>query len=104
MVGKTVDISEIYDKSVSEAEKFQSKVRNVRSAEKLREVSEEFEAIFVNLMIKEMRKNIGETGFLKSRREEIFRDFLYWEYSKLVAKNTSLGIAERIYELYKGSI
>ncbi|MEN2998880.1 MAG: rod-binding protein [Brevinematia bacterium] len=73
------------------------------SKDKLKDVSEEFEAIFVNLMLKEMRKSINETGFLKGYREDIFRDLLYWEYSKLIAVNTPLGIAEKIYELIQHS-
>lgn len=75
--------------------------RMKKSCCELREVAEEFEALFVNLMLREMKKNVGETGFLKGYREDIFKDFLYWEYSKLIARNTNLGIAEKIIELYR---
>ncbi|MFN4244627.1 MAG: rod-binding protein [Brevinematia bacterium] len=72
-----------------------------KNTKKLKEVAEDFEAIFVNIMLKEMRKSINETGFLKGFREDIFQDFLYWEYSKIISRNTNLGISEKIFDLYK---
>lgn len=88
----------------SRVEEVQSKLNRERELGKLRDVAEEFEAIFVNIMLKSMRKSIGETNFLKGYREDIFKDFLYWEYSKLIAKNTNLGIAEKIVEIYRQNL
>ncbi|MCX8029621.1 MAG: rod-binding protein [Brevinematales bacterium] len=94
----------INNKPLDDAKALEREIANSKNQEKLKEVSEEFEAIFVNIMLKEMRKSINETGFLKGFREDIFRDLLYWEYSKLISKNTNLGIAEKIQELYKSNL
>lgn len=88
---------------VVKIEPVKDKIKNANLA-KLKEVAEEFEAIFVNMMLKEMRKSINETGFLKGFREDIFKDLLYWEYAKLISRNTSLGISEKIQDIYKNTL
>ncbi|MCX8097001.1 MAG: rod-binding protein [Spirochaetes bacterium] len=97
----SIDYTSLMD--VVKVESVKDKIRNANLT-KLREVAEEFEAIFVNMMLKEMRKSINETGFLKGFREDIFRDLLYWEYAKLISRNTSLGISEKIQDLYKNNL
>ncbi|MGC8766597.1 MAG: rod-binding protein [Brevinematia bacterium] len=98
MINNVDDVSILVNRNASKVEELSKKVNK---KDKLKEVAKEFEAIFVNMMLKEMRKSINETGFLKGFREDIFRDMLYWEYSKLIANNTKFGIAESIYNLYK---
>lgn len=95
---KLDNVSVLYDDQLMKVDGLSKKIKN---KDKLKEVAEDFEAIFVNMMLKEMRKSINEVGFLKGFREDIFKDMLYWEYSKLIAKNTSLGIAEKVYGMYK---
>lgn len=97
----SVDYTSLVD--ITRAESIRDKIKDTNLS-KLKEVAEEFEAIFINMMLKEMRKSINETGFLKGFREDIFRDLLYWEYAKLISKNTSLGIAEKIQQLYKDNL
>ncbi|MCS7298538.1 MAG: rod-binding protein [Spirochaetia bacterium] len=97
----SIDYTSLMD--VVKVESVKDKIRSANLT-KLREVAEEFEAIFVNMMLKEMRKSINETGFLKGFREDIFRDLLYWEYAKLISRNTSLGISEKIQDLYKNNL
>ncbi|MDX1958296.1 MAG: rod-binding protein [Leptospiraceae bacterium] len=66
---------------------------------KIFDASVEFESIFVNMMLKEMRKSVGKSGLISGgHAEEIFEDLLYDEYSKEISKNSSLGIAEQVYE------
>ena len=79
-------------------------VRDIVGIRKLKEVSEDFEAIFVNIVLKEMRKSVNEVGFLRGFREDIFRDFLYWEYSKIISRNVKLGISEKVFEVYKENL
>jgi flagellar protein FlgJ len=66
---------------------------------KVFDASVEFESIFVNMMLKEMRKTVPKNGLITGgHAEEIFEDLLYDEYAKEISKNSSLGIAEQIYE------
>jgi len=90
------------DKSKSNVTKLNQKVK---SLSKLKEVAEEFESIFVNMLLKEMRKTVDKTDFLHGGMvEDIFEDMLYTEYSKKIAKDMNLGIAKKVVELYKDYI
>ncbi len=83
----------------------ETKIKKSKNLNELKEVAEKFEAIFVNMMLKEMRKNIHKSDFLKGGFvEELFEDMLYQEYSNIIAKQYPLGLAEKIVETYKDYI
>jgi flagellar protein FlgJ len=66
---------------------------------KLLDACYDMEAIFIDSMLKSMRKTILETNFFgKSLAEDIFRDMLYSEYAKIMAKTDQFGIAREIYD------
>lgn len=66
---------------------------------KLYDASVEFESIFVKMMLKEMKSTVHKTGLIEGGyAEEIFEDMLYDEYSKNLSANSSLGLAEQIYQ------
>jgi len=59
---------------------------------------EEFESIFVNLMLKEMRKTVDKSGILDGgQAEDIFQDMLYDEYAKDMTKSARFGLADQVY-------
>ena len=64
----------------------------------LREVAEGFEQMFLNEMLKEMRKSIPESELIKtSNAEKVYRSMLDYEYSGLMARNSGgIGIADMI--------
>lgn len=65
---------------------------------RLREVSEDFEALMINQMLKEMRKTVNKSDFLNGgMAEQIFEDMLYDEYSKEFSKTKTFGLADIIY-------
>lgn len=69
-----------------------------REETRLREVSREFEALFIKQMLDTMRKTIQKSelndgGFA----EEIYEDMLYDQYAQTMAKTKSFGIAEMLY-------
>ncbi|WP_061223357.1 rod-binding protein [Leptospira weilii] len=66
---------------------------------KLYSASVEFESIFVKMMLTEMKKTVEKSGLIGGgHAEEIFEDMLYDEYSKNLSANSSLGLAEQIYQ------
>ncbi|WP_061247496.1 rod-binding protein [Leptospira noguchii] len=68
---------------------------------KLYSVSVEFESIFVKMMLSEMKKTVEKSGLIDGGyAEEIFEDMLYDEYSKNLSSNSSLGLAEQIYQSF----
>jgi peptidoglycan hydrolase FlgJ len=66
---------------------------------KLFDASVEFESMFVKLMLNQMRKSVEKGELLHGGyAEEIFEDMLYDEYARDISKNSSLGLAEQIYQ------
>lgn len=74
------------------------------AVDKLREVSLEFEALFVEQMLDSMRQTVHrENDILDGgMAEDIFEDMLYQEYSRIMAKTGSLGLADIVYDELKG--
>lgn len=74
-------------------------VDNKESEKKrLKEVSQDFEALMINQMLKEMRKTVNKSELINGGvAEEIFEDMLYDEYAKEFSKTKSFGLAETIY-------
>lgn len=70
-----------------------------RERKRLKEVSEDFEALMINQMLKEMRKTVNKSGLIDGGiAEDIFEDMLYDEYSKEFSKSGTFGIADIIYK------
>ena len=79
-------------------EKIQS-YENFHSKKKLLDVCYEMESIFIGNMLKSMRRTINESDFFgKSIAKDIFRDMLYDEYAKVMARTDQLGLARQIYD------
>ena len=78
------------------------KTKGISEDAKLREAANEFEAIFIQQMLKSMRKTSLESDLLpKSEGEKIFRSMLDEQYAKLSAKSGSLGLGQMIYQQLK---
>lgn len=70
----------------------------VKNDKKLLDVCYEMESLFIGNMLKSMRKTVMESGFFgKSIAKDIFRDMLYDEYAKSMARTGQLGLAKQIY-------
>lgn len=58
----------------------------------------EFESLFVNMMLKEMRKTVDKSGLLDGgQAEDIFQDMLYDEYAKDMTRAASFGLSDQVY-------
>lgn len=74
------------------------KLRQGSPPEQLREVAQEFEALFVKMMLDAMldsrnkENNLAHGGLA----EDIFEDLLYTEYSRTIARSGDFGIADMI--------
>ncbi len=65
---------------------------------KLYEQCREFESIFVNMMLKEMRGTVEKSGLIDGgQAEDIFTDMLYDEYAKGMTKAAGFGLADSVY-------
>lgn len=75
---------------------FGSKLHGQERKEDLKAVAEQFEAIFVEQLLKAARQSTLADGLFDNEEVETYRDMLDKEYAKSIATNTSLGIASAI--------
>lgn len=67
---------------------------------KLYEQCQEFEAIFVKMMLKEMRNSVDKSSSILNGgwAEDIYSDMLDDEYSKTMARNAGFGLSDELYK------
>jgi Rod binding domain-containing protein len=59
---------------------------------------QEFEQIFVKMMLKEMRGSVGKDTLMSGGyAEEIFQDMLNDEYAASLARSAGFGLADQVY-------
>ena len=75
---------------------FGSNLNGQESKGELKAVAEQFEAIFVEQLLKAARQSPLADGLFDNEEVETYRDMLDKEYAKSIATNTSLGIASAI--------
>ena len=87
-----------FDNAVTEALNVSKTNTMNKQQKKLWDTCVEAESLFVNKMLKEMRKSIDKGEWLHGGfAEEIFEAMLYDEYSLQVSKNSNLGFAKMLY-------
>jgi len=69
---------------------------------KLREVSKQFEGIFVNQMVSAMRKTVVRQGFVpESHAERVYQGMLDQESAQKITDSGELGLANLVYQHLK---
>ena len=64
----------------------------------LKEACREFEAIFIEQMLKSMRKTVNKSGLMDGGMAEgIFEDMLYENYAQKMSKSADLGLSDMLY-------
>lgn len=64
----------------------------------LKEACRDFEAIFLEQMLKSMRQTVPKNGLLDGgMAEDIFEDMLYQNYAGKMADSADLGLADMLY-------
>jgi murein DD-endopeptidase MepM/ murein hydrolase activator NlpD len=71
--------------------------QNKREA-KLREASQDFEAIFLHQLLKQMRSTVPKEGLLHSRDKEFWQSHFDAEMSVLLARAGGIGLGEIIFQ------
>lgn len=89
-------------KNQAEDSNFQAKLEAVMSDKdksRLKEVCQDFESVFLNMMLQSMRATVPKSDFLgRSSGKEIFESLLDQETSKNMAKAGGVGLAEILYK------
>ena len=66
-------------------------------SEAIKKISQDFESLFLDIVLKSMRQSVMKSGFIDGgNAEEIYRSLLDSEYSKMIAQQGVTGLAETI--------
>lgn len=69
----------------------------------LRKACQDFEALFVHSLFKEMRKTIPQDGLLpRGMGEDAYVEMMDWEMAQRSSRTQSLGIAEALFRQLGG--
>ncbi|MDR2105353.1 MAG: rod-binding protein [Deferribacteraceae bacterium] len=75
---------------------------SVGEDDRLKSVCQDFEALFIEQILKAMRASEIDSGLVKkSRAEKIFREMLDSEYSVSIARSSNGGLGELLYKQIK---
>lgn len=93
-------------KHTDDTENIRKKFENLKNAgddKKLMEACQEFESMFVHMLLKEMRATIPEDGLIeKSTARKLFEDMYDVEIANKISEtNGGIGIAQKLYEQMK---
>ena len=80
--------------------KISTDLRNT-NYEELKDVAEQFEAIFVHQMLKQARQSKLADGIFNSEAQDTFNNMLDIEYSKILSKKNNFGIAEALIKQFQ---
>lgn len=85
-----------HDAALSKLDKGLAKA-DVATRAQIKKVSEEFESIFLGIVLKSMRDTVGKSGLVDGgNAEDIYRSMLDEEYAAQMAEQRSTGIADNI--------
>jgi len=62
----------------------------------LKQATQQFEALFVQMMLKSMRSTVGENGFMSSSATNTFQEMQDNELAKQISGNGGFGLTEQI--------
>ena len=80
-------------------ESIDERLSSNKNDKKLLDVCYEMESLFIGVMLRAMKNTIHESDFFGSSiAKDIFRDMLYDEYAKIMARTDQFGIARQIYD------
>ena len=76
-----------------------------RQEAKLREACQYLEAVFLNHLLKSMRKTITKSDlFGSSKEEEFFQEMMDYEVARSISEKNSMGIADMLYKQLRGDM
>jgi len=91
--------NKIQNETNTDFKKILNNAMESQDQEKLKKACEDFEAIFVNMLLKSMKNTVDEGGLTKkSHAREMFEGMLNEEMASSIAKGRGIGIAEILYD------
>lgn len=79
--------------------------RREREERKLREATQEFEALFISMMLSQMRNTVMKSElFGESREEEVWNSMMDQELAKTWARSDGVGLANLLFQQLKSQL
>ena len=81
-----------------------SKLNSDEKLKELKEISNQFESIFINQILKQARKNKIENGLFDSEAISTFNTMIDEQYSEILSKKTNFGISDALFNQFKSQV
>ena len=81
-----------------------SKLNSDKKLKELKDISSQFESIFINQILKQARKNKIENGLFDSEAISTFNSMIDEQYSEILSKKTNFGISEALFNQFKNQV
>lgn len=81
-----------------------NKLNSDKNLKELKEISNQFESIFINQILKQARKNKIENGLFDSEAINTFNSMIDEQYSEILSKKTNFGISEALFNQFKSQV
>ena len=81
-----------------------NKLHSNKKLKELKEISNQFESIFINQILKQARKNKIENGLFDSEAISTFHTMIDEQYSNILSKKTNFGISEALFNQFKNQV
>ena len=75
-----------------------------KDLKELKEISNQFESIFINQILKQARKNKIENGLFDSEAISTFNSMIDEQYSEILSKKTNFGISDALFNQFKSQV
>lgn len=86
-----IDTGQLFSQATGQA----PKATKGQDPEKLKETAQQFEAIFIQQMFKEMRRTIPQDGLIpRGNADEVYTQMQDLEAAKITAQQGGIGLAE----------
>jgi peptidoglycan hydrolase FlgJ len=94
---KATVLNSLDQNNVSRVDSIASKASRESELGKVRQLSKDFEAVFLEQMLRTMRSSVQKSGLIDGgNAEEIYRSMLDGEYAKLMAAQGASGLSQMI--------
>ena len=81
-----------------------NKLNSDKKLRELKEISNQFESIFINQILKQARQNKIKNGLFDSKAISTFSSMIDEQYSKILSKKTNFGISDALFNQFKSQV
>ena len=81
-----------------------NKPNSNKKLKELKEISNQFESIFINQILKQARQNKIKNGLFDSEAINTFNSMIDQQYSEILSKKTNFGISDALFNQFKAQV